>query len=192
VSPSLIAGIVAGVVGLLVFLIVHHIWIKPIWMIFLPGLAVAALGGVAIGWGYAHISEALPARPWRSLAMLGVISALLLPGVLLSLTHGPLFDLATAKIRPGEGMHVAIRFALELVAPAMLVGAVLGWQLGGSWKAVLAMVLAALAFAIGPGHNVPMFGTSPSALKGFAILGIVLVPVAVVLVEVAAVLAARR
>ena len=49
-KSSLIAGILSGTAGLLVFLVIHHVWIKPIWAIFPAGLFIAALGGLAVGW----------------------------------------------------------------------------------------------------------------------------------------------
>ena len=98
VGSSISAGVLSGVVGLLVFLLIHHVWIKPIWMIFVPGFLIAAVGGVAVGWAYFHVQASLPPRPWNSLAVLAIITAILLPGVLLSFTHGPLFDLAIATI----------------------------------------------------------------------------------------------
>jgi hypothetical protein len=185
VGPSVVGGVVAAVASLLVFLVVHHLWIKPIWFIALPGLLIAALGGAALGWAYSFIARAMPDRPWSWLAVLAIIVAVLLPGALLSLTHGPLFDLKTASIPPGQGGRVALRFALELVVPAIIVGYALGAWLGGSTKAALAMGLAGLALALGPGHNVPMFGTNPAAIKGFVLLGLSILPVPIILVELA-------
>ncbi len=183
VTSSLAAGVSASVVGLLVFLVVHQLWIKPIWFIMPAGLPVAVIGGLAVGWAYFHIRSGLPSRPWNSAAMVGIILALLLPGMLLSFTHGPLFDLATAKVPPGQGWRVFTHFALELVVPALLVGAAGGWWLGRSISAALATALAGLALALGPGHNIPMFGTSPLAWKGHAIVLIIALASAITLVE---------
>lgn len=60
---------------------------------------------------------------------------------------------------------VALRFMLELVLTGMAAGALVGWWLGGTPTAALSMAVAALGFALGPGHNVPMFGTNPAAVK---------------------------
>ena len=49
-KASLIPGVLAGVAGLLVFLEIHHVWIKPIWFILPSGLMIAAAGGLAVGW----------------------------------------------------------------------------------------------------------------------------------------------
>ncbi len=160
---------------------VHQLWIKPIWFIAPAGLAIAIAGGLAIGWSYFHLRSGLPAGPWRTPAVFGVVTALLAPGMLLSFTHGPLFDLATAKVVAGQGT-VAMRFALELLLPACLGGALAGWWLGRSLSAAIATALAGLAFALGPGHNIPMFGTNPLAFKGHAIVLIIVVS-SIVLVQ---------
>src|SRR4026208_2355273 len=101
-TSSLLAGVISSLVGLLVFLVVHHVWIKPIWFITPVGFVLAAALGLAIGWAYFHIREGLPAAPWRTPAMFAVIVCMLAPGALLSFSHGPLFDLTTAKIPAGE------------------------------------------------------------------------------------------
>ncbi len=180
---ALAAGSLAGTVGLIVFLIIHHLWIKPIWMIFLPGLLIAILGGLALGWAYSHIRTSLPPRPWASLALFGLVTSILLPAMIVSFTHGPLFDLATANIRPGEGGRVAVRMALELALTAVVAGALVGHLVGHSSRAAFAMAVAGLVLAIGPGHNIPMFGANPVAFKGHAIVVAINAVSAVVLVE---------
>ncbi len=182
-SASLVSGMISGVVGLAVFLVVHHVWIKPIWFIAPVGLVIALAGGLAIGWAYHYLLPALPQRPLRAGVVFLLITAMLAPGMGLSFTHGPLFDLATAKIPPNQGFNVLVHFCLELVLPACVVGAVVGWWLGRSFSALAATALAALAFALGPGHNIPMFGTNPLGLKGHAIVLVIVLGSSLALVE---------
>jgi len=189
IESALAAGAISGVVGLLVFLIIHHFWIRPIWFIAPIGLIIAALGGLAVGWSYVEIRAGLPPRPWTTLAMIGLIAAILAPAILLSFTHPPLFDMENATIRPGEGGAVALRFGLELVLTATLMGTLAGWLIGRSPQAALATGVAGLVFAIGPGHNIPMFGSTPVAFKQLAILLAVVAASALVLVEGGALLA---
>jgi hypothetical protein len=177
--------------GLLTFLLVHHVWIAPIWFITPAGLVVAAFGGLAIGWSYWHLSPSLPARPLAALAMFAVVVAMLLPGMLLSFTHGPLFDLKTGRIPEGRGGAVAAHFVLELALPAALVGALTGYALRRSALASIATALAGVAWTLGPGHNIPMFGTEPAAFKGHAIVLIVAFAACVALVETAALVVKR-
>ena len=44
----MLAGVLSGVAGLMVFLVIHHFWIKPIWFILPLGLVIAGLGGLGI------------------------------------------------------------------------------------------------------------------------------------------------
>lgn len=45
----LLAGAFSGAAGLIVFLVIYHFWIMPIWFILPVGLLIAALGGLAVG-----------------------------------------------------------------------------------------------------------------------------------------------
>ena len=49
-TADLIAGSLSGIAGLLVFLVIHHFWIRPIWFILPVGLMIAGFGGLAAGW----------------------------------------------------------------------------------------------------------------------------------------------
>ena len=61
-------------------------------------------------------------------------------------------------------MQAAVRFGLDLFLTAAITGALIGWGLGGNGSAALRMALAAVAFSVGPGHNIPFFaGTSGAA-----------------------------
>lgn len=59
-APFLIVGVLACLAGLLAFLIIHHFCILPIWFILPPGLVIAVLGGLAVGWSYHEIRLVLP------------------------------------------------------------------------------------------------------------------------------------
>ncbi|HLE14013.1 MAG TPA: hypothetical protein VI776_04630 [Anaerolineales bacterium] len=56
-------------------------------------------------------------------------------------------------------------------------------QPGPSRGAAAAMALAGVAFALGPGHNIPFLGSTPVAGKGILILAAIILVSAVVLVE---------
>ena len=185
-TRTLLSGVASGLSGLLAFLVVHHLWIAPIWFITPVGLVIAALGGLAIGWSYWHLRPSLPARPLAALALFALVVAALLPGILLSFTHGPLFELKTGRIPEGERAAVAAHFVLELALPAALVGALAGYALRRTALAAISTALAGVAWTLGPGHNIPMFGTEPAAFKGHAIVLIVAFASCVALVETSA------
>ncbi len=180
----LIAGLFSGVAGLLVFLTIHHFWIKPIWFILPPGLLIAALGGLAVGWAYREIQTALPPRPWTSFAIFAIVAATLTPAILLAQLRPPPLDISTGAVIDGSSTSIVIaRFVFELLLTATLVGALIGWLLVRTPQAALAMALASLVFAIGPGHNIPFLGNTPVVGKGIVLLIGIIATSAIVLVE---------
>ena len=188
---SLIAGAISGIAGLLVFLTIHHFWIRPIWFILPPGLVIAALGGLAVGWSYAEIKAGLPPRPWASLAVFVLVGATLTPAILLAQLRPPPLNISTGAIINGSTASVIARFVIELLLTASLVGGLAGWWLGHTGRAALATGLAGLIFALGPGHNIPLLGNTPAVGKGIILLVIIIFISAIVLVESQACLARR-
>ena len=185
IDPAVWAGVACGVVGLLVFLTIHHFWIKPIWFILPTGALIAGAGGAAVGWAYAELLPALPARPWTAPTMVGLIAATLVPALILAELREPLFEgmtAETATLRVSVG-RAAFVFVAELLITAAAAGALLGWWIGGSGRSAFATAAAGLIFALGPGHNIPFLGSTPAVGKGALILLAVVVVSAVVLVE---------
>jgi len=190
-NSALIAGVLAGLAGLLVFLTVHHFWIKPIWFILPPGGVIAGLGGLAVGWSYAEIQAGLPPRPWTALAILLLIAAILAPAMLIAEWRGQLTDFSAGSIPPQDMGKVIVHVLAELLLTATLVGGAAGWWLGRSPRAAAATALAGLVFAIGPGHNIPLLGGTPAASKGVILLVLIIAVASVVLVEAQARLAGQ-
>jgi len=183
-SNSLIAGILSGVAGLLVFLTIHHFWIMPIWFILPAGLLIAGLGGLAVGWAYSEVQPGLPPRPWKALAMFGLIGAILAPALILAQILPPVVDVAARKLVGSTGELIA-RFALLFVS-ATVVGALCGWLLARTWRGAVAMATAGLVFALGPGHNIPFLGNTPVVGKELVLLAAIALTSSVVLVETSA------
>ena len=185
----LLAGALSGIAGLLVFLVVHHLWIAPIWSILPPGLVIAGLGGGAAGWAYSFLHPGLPARPWTWLILAGVFSACLLPAALIAALRAPLISPPITIIQPGEGGRVLAHIVLELLLSAALVGGAAGWLLdGGSWQAAGTTAQATLLFALGPGHNIPLLNGTSGMWKELALLLLVVLAASLALVEFQAVL----
>jgi hypothetical protein len=92
INVHLIAGGLAGIVGLLAFLVIHHYWITPIWFILPIGLFIAALEGLAVGWAFHKLSPNLPAHPWNVLAFMALIGIILAPAIILAEIRQPLFS----------------------------------------------------------------------------------------------------
>ena len=180
---SLVPGVASGLAGLLTFLVLHHLWIVPIWFILPIGVVVAALGGVAVHRSYDALRASLPARPWAAPAMFGVVTVILLPSFVLAEMGTPLVDVAEGEIGASP-LAVGVAFVLKLFVPTSIAGAVVGWVLGRTSRAAQTTALAGFVFALGPGHNIPFFG-------GTALLGTELglmtwstIAAAIVLVEV--------
>ncbi len=183
-NPSLMAGLLSAIAGLLAFLTIHHFWIRPIWFILLPGLGIAGLGGLAIGWSYAEIHSALPPRPWTALAVFALVGAILAPAILLAQLRPPPLDISTGAIIDGSSTAVVFaRVVIELLLTATVVGGLAGWWLGRTPQAALATALAGFVFALGPGHNIPLLGNTPVVGKGIVLLVVITAISALVLVE---------
>ncbi len=181
---SLIAGVLAGTAGLLVFLVLHHLWITPIWFILPLGLVIAVIGGLAVGWAYGELLPGLPARPWTIFAWVALIGLTLAPSIVLAQLRPPLFT--------GTGMNVtavvsvaqaAVIFVRDLLLPATVIGGLGGWLIGRTRRAAFATALAGFVFALGPGHNVPFLGNTPATGKGIALLIVIVLAASIVLVE---------
>lgn len=163
---SILAGALSGVVGVAVFLTIHHFWILPIWFIAPIGVPMAAGMGVAIGWA-AHLArERLPrGRVALALALAGLLLALLLPAEILSFRRGA-FDITNPDVPP----DVLVVAFVEL-STAIPLGALVGWWLTRTWRGALAWALAGLATGLGVGHNVTLLGaTFPAVYKMWTIM----------------------
>jgi len=163
-SAALIAGVVAGLAGLLVFLVLHALWIVPIWFILPIGLVLAAGGGLAIGWAYAELHHRLPRRPWTSLTVVGVSGLILMPAFVLAELQAPVFVVTpTGPVQTVATSFIVARFVGELLATASIVGGLVGAWLGRTRRAALATAVAGFVYALGPGHNIPFLGGTPGS-----------------------------
>lgn len=173
--PLFWAGAISGIAGLLTFLIIHHFTIRPIWFIAPVGLLFAIAGGAAVAWAFQALQPRLNANILiASLAFAALLTLTQVPGFLISSTRAPIIDTVTANILPGKGWEAAGRFFLDLFLTAAIAGALIGWGLAGSGVAAGRMALAAVAFSIGPGHNIPFFAGTVGAGKMWAIMGSVI------------------
>lgn len=183
----LLAGAFAGAAGLVVFLVIHHSWIMPIWFILPVGLVVAVLGGLAVGWSFAELHPNLPNRPWSILSWVALSALTLLPAIILAEMRAPMFDIrVTGSVLMISVGQAAFLFILELVVPAAVAGGLAGWFIGRTRSAMISTAFAGFVFALGPGHNIPFLGSTPGTLKGLLILIAIVFASAVVLVELQA------
>lgn len=184
-QQAILAGVLAGIAGLAVFLLLHHLWIVPIWFITPVGAAMAAVGGAAVGSAYAELVPHLPRRPRTSIAVTAAVAGILLPAIVIAQVRGPIFAMDAdgngTLLVPGP---VALADVLVgLVGVTAVTGAMLGALIGRTRRAAMATMLAAVGLAIGPGHNIPLLGGTAAVTKELAVLGAVVAVASVVLVE---------
>jgi hypothetical protein len=184
-AASVRAGIVAGLAGFATFLLIHHLWIVPIWFIAPVGAPLAATGGAAVGAVYADLVPHLPRRPWREVAVMIVFGLVLLPAVIVAELRGPIYAMnGNTGALLVSGPEAVVDVVVELVATAAVAGACLGWLITRDGRVVGSMAIAAVALALGPGHNIPLLGGTPAVAKELVILGAVVTVAAIVLVAV--------
>lgn len=185
-NPHLVGGVLAGIVGLLTLLVIHRFWILPIWFAFPLGLVLAGLGGLAVGWSYAELQAGLPRRPWTAAAIVALVFVILTPAIVIAQLRGPLTFLGDPSLAPADRPQVAIRFILELLVPALLVGLAAGWLIAHSLRGAVSTGVAGLVYALGPGHNIPSLGNTLATPKELVLLLAITSVAAIVLVEVTA------
>lgn len=166
-GAALVSGAAAGVVGFAAFVVIHALWIVPIWDIVPFGLAWGGLGGITIGWTYDVHRIRLPARPAGRVAVVFASATLVLaPGLLLLLLPPP----SAGGSNPSIAVLVVAGIAGLLLLTTPLIAAMLGALLGRSARAAVATGLAAFIFLSGIGHNIPVFGFGWRGIKMWTIM----------------------
>lgn len=165
-SRLAMAGVAAGLAGLLAFLSLHQLLILPIWGVAPLGLPVALLGGLVVAWAFEPLRPRLPANSWlAAFAFSGLLMLTQAASFLVSTLQRPLADFIFlgTRVLPGFERLVYTRAIVEMLVVPVLAGAAIGWRLGRSKQAAGRMALAGLAFALGPGHNTAFFAGVPAA-----------------------------
>ena len=165
---NLLAGVLAGLGGALVFATVHAILIVPIWTRAAGGFAFGAVAGGAIGLAYTEL--AFEARAHAGVRFGALLWLVVAPVTLVDAT------LRALQAPRSETIAVVVAVALSLAG-----GALLGWARARSWRAVLAGGAAALALMLVMGGPVAVgrgprgvgifFGVLLAAAVGGALLG---------------------
>jgi hypothetical protein len=183
-KASLLAGALAGVTGLIVFLVIHNFWIMPIWFILPIGLIISVLGGLAVGRAYVELLPNLPPRPWSIFLWMGLICIILLPSIILAEIRSPIFDVSVSGSTLLMSVErVAVLFILELLVTSSIIGGLAGWIISRTRRGMLSTALVGFVFALGPGHNIPFLGNTPGVIKGVTILLVIILVSTVILVE---------
>ncbi|MFD1513539.1 hypothetical protein [Halomarina rubra] len=153
-------GVLAGLVGCGVFLVLHALWILPIWFVAPVGVVVAGLGGALVDVAFRTVEPRLPAGLFgRSLALCVGSVLVLVPTVALVQVGAPYLPTVDGAVRTAavDVPAVALRFVVEFLLVTALAGAGVGWLLTRRRRGALAVAAGAVAIALGPGHNLPFF-----------------------------------
>ncbi len=141
---------------------------------------------------YTLASHRIPRRPVSWFAVLGMVAIPLVPCVILAAFLPPLLESENGQVvHPINVPWLVIGSLVYLLVPAVTVGATLGWLLTRRRAAVVLFAVMGFLMALGPGHNLPLFGvfgdaTGPQLLKAFVLTFAPMAVAAVVLVEGAA------
>jgi hypothetical protein len=184
-SAAIWAGVAAGLAGLATFLVIHHVWIVPIWGIAPVGAMLAGLGGALVGAAYGEALPRLPRRPLAIPAVIAVITLILAPSLVIAQATGPMFAMTAdgggnLLVPPSSAI---LGFVVGLLGTATVMGAIVGWLVGRTRRAIVLMAGAGFVLALGPGHNIPFLGASSAVGKELVILAAVVVVASIVLVE---------
>lgn len=132
----------------------------PIWFIAPLGIVVAALAGLLVAWAFEALRPRLPHNTWLAvLAFVALLTLTQLAAYAVSSVQHPFIDYLWGgnRVLPGFEGVVYSRFAVDLFVTSAVAGALAGWLVGRSKQAAGRMAVAALGFAVGPGHNTPFF-----------------------------------
>jgi hypothetical protein len=184
------AGALAGLAGLAVFLVVHHLVIVPIWGIAPVGAVMAIAGGAAVGAAYEELRPRLPGGPANVAAVLAGIAVVLAPSMVIGQLSGPIYSMSAGggRLLVPAGDAV-IAFVGGLLLATGFTAGLLGALVGRTRRATARTAMAGVAVAIGPGHNIPFLGGTTAVATELAILLGVAAAASVTLVAAHAVLA---
>lgn len=173
------AGVISGLVGLVTFLIIHAVWITPIWQVAFVGIIIASLAGLVTAQCYNIVKPAKHARPLSWIFVFGATALPLLPGAVLPHLFPPLLESENGQvIHPINLPWLISGFFITLLIPAAITGGALGWFITKRRRPAALFSAMGLIMAVGPGHNLPLFGSEASGEQLIKALTLTFVPVA--------------
>ena len=111
------------------------------------------LGGAAVSWAYLQVKSFFPdghVRHW--LAIAGGAVLILSPSLVVAWVGDPYFIVVDGvRVPTGASSVIGVRFIVEFLVVTTLSGALIGWFVTHTRRGTVALAVAALAFALGPG-----------------------------------------
>ncbi|OLC99862.1 MAG: hypothetical protein DMG35_15095 [Acidobacteria bacterium] len=163
-TAFLIAGAAIGLLGVVLFGVVHALIIVPIWTRLFGGVPFALPAGLAMGWA---LYELQAASRLGEGAFSGLVFGFLVWLTLLPMTAFTVFVRA-AGLHSREGYWES---TVELLL-ASGTGALLGHLISRQWRPAIAMGIASLAVALAQAGPIPVINSSRTAWL-FAALGLI-------------------
>jgi hypothetical protein len=155
--PTLTAGVVAGVLSTLAFVIIHDVFIMAIWFTLAPMLISGALCGLSLAWSYRAAVQRHSARRWLGWngAFVVLLSAL---GVSSFLIFEPSYSMAELLVAD-DPLGDVLPPAMPLLIIATVAGTLAMWAVSGRKPAALAPILVTQALIVLlVGHNLAILG----------------------------------
>lgn len=168
--PSMHAGAAAGALTVVLFTVVHGLFIVDIWFNIGPMVFSGAVCGLALVWSYNAAATSHSTRLWFE--YLGACAALLIMlGATSLMMLDPRFTVA-GLIGADDALGQLLPPAMPLMGAATLVGTGLLWlRYGRSVAALLPMLVSQALLVFFVGHNLAILGLlemSSRVLLGFA------------------------
>ena len=183
------AGVISGLLGLVVFLGIHAVWIAPIWEVAIIGVFLACGGGMLTARCYMLTLSGMRIHSRSWLAAFGIVALPLVPCIVLTAFLPPLLESENGQlVHPINVPWLVAGFFITLLIPAPALAAALGWYLTRDRSTAALFAGMGLLIALGPGHNLPLFGvfggaTGPQLFKAYVLTFAPMAIAAVVLAE---------
>jgi len=176
-ARAALSGVIAGAISVLVFTVIHNLWISNIWDSLPTMLAVGALSGASLGWSYAMVSKTPSRTGWLRYNAL-YVAVLVLLGVASLIVFEPVTTVS-ALLQASEPPIALIKRTLPMMtAFVVATAAALSLVYRADWRGALALLLTSMLMVFPLGLNVSILGlveVSSTTLRLLAaMLGLVL------------------
>jgi len=164
-------GAAAGALATLVFMVVHHILIMPIWFMVVPMLAAGAICGLTIAWSYLTAVDLPSTGRWFALNGAYLLTMFAL-GIVSLIGFEPAWTFAELNVEDPPIGELFSR-ALPLMIGFSLVGALPIWvTFGRKRSAFVPIIVTEAVLVLLLGHNVAIIGLVDLTTDGWSLVWI--------------------
>jgi hypothetical protein len=167
IGGALGAGSGAG--ATLLFLVVHHVAIMPIWFMAMPMLIAGAICGAAIAWSFPKTTHAPSIRTWAVFNGAYLVSLLAL-GIVSLLGFEPAWTFAELNVESPPLGDLFARAMPLMVAFSMIAAVPIWAAFGRRWESLVPILVTETLLVLLLGHNVAIIGLVDLTAEGWALL----------------------